>query len=244
MSDSPAPLFDGLNGYVEIPTIDAYKYDQASGLTIEAWVRPDTLAMPKQEGTGFVHWLGKGEGVAHEWALRMYQADNEEHRSNRISFYCFNPTGGEGVGSMFEDPVVPGKWLHVVGQLDRVLGTTTMFCNGVLRDHDNLQELGITPTPGEAPIRIGTRDKQSYFQGSISHVALYTVPLGSAVVADHYRAGTQDRDLYDDVISSTPGLVGYWKLDEARGHKAVDSTGRNPDGIYWLATPGATKWNP
>ena len=97
-----APVFDGDSGYVEIPDSDDFSQPTRGALTVEAWIRPDTLAMPSAEATGYVHWLGKGEVGRHEWAARMYQAGNTEGRENRISFYCFNPGGG--LGAALWDP--------------------------------------------------------------------------------------------------------------------------------------------
>ena len=78
-------------------------------LTIEAWLRPDALIFPMQEGSGYLHWMGKGElgdGATPdrmEWAARIYGADNTDipWRENRISGYAFNMEGGRGDRLLF-----------------------------------------------------------------------------------------------------------------------------------------------
>ena len=99
--------FDGIDDYVEIPSSDDFSVSKTGELTVSAWLKPDVLDFPNSEGTGYVHWMGKGDAGQQEWVLRMYSLDNTETppRPNRISFYVFNPQGGLGVGSHFQDPV-------------------------------------------------------------------------------------------------------------------------------------------
>jgi hypothetical protein len=134
-------MFNGIDGYVQVPDSDNFSVSTASGLTIAAWMKPGALTFSKTEGANacerFVHWLGKGEGSGQneqqEWTFRIYSlnpdcptADPAQRnpRKNRISFYVFNlrrPEGRTqnlGVGSFFQDPEEPvnaGDWIHVVG---------------------------------------------------------------------------------------------------------------------------------
>ena len=155
-------------------------------------MRPDVLNFAKFESTGYVHWIGKGEGTGEtghqEWTLRMYNRDNTldvPPRPNRISFYLFNPEGGLGVGSFVPGPVSPGAWIHVVGVAD---GSRTFFYhNGARTRCDtyrgssqggcpihfsdppaNTVQLVINPQSGCSPLRLGTRDFASFFQGGLS----------------------------------------------------------------------------
>ena len=109
----------GADSYVEIAGIADYSLATTGELSVAAWIRPDTLNFPRWEKTGYVHWLGKGVGAGQqEWTFRMYNRDDTtEHppRPNRISFYVFNPEGGLGVGSFFQDTLQEGSWIFVVG---------------------------------------------------------------------------------------------------------------------------------
>ncbi len=149
-----------------------------------AWLRPATLQFPNTEGSGYVHWLGKGEPNRHEWTFRMYSAGNTENRDNRISFYVFNRTGGLGVGSHFQDVIEAGTWIHVVGVADG--NRTYMYRDGDLRDSDSYQGK-IVPHHGTAPLRMGTRDFASYFQGEISQVRVWNRVLLDTEVADLFH---------------------------------------------------------
>src|SRR5712692_4472209 len=129
--------FDGSSTYVEIPDSTDFSVDTTGGLTISAWMRPDVLRFPSTEGSGYVHWLGKGERGTQEWVFRMYSQDNTEGRENRISFYVFDgntPPPLRGCGSYFQDPVQAKRWIHVVGIADNSAMTTAIYKNGELRN--------------------------------------------------------------------------------------------------------------
>ncbi|MBK7865444.1 MAG: LamG domain-containing protein [Archangiaceae bacterium] len=234
-----APVFNGSTAYVEIGDDDAYSQVTHGGLTIEAWVRPDSLSMSHREGSGYVHWMGKGEAGAHEWTTRMYQAGNAESRDNRISFYHFNPSGGLGAGSYFQDPVKVGEWIHVVGTIDQT--TLRIYKNGALRDSDLLSGYSIRPQNTSSPLRIGTRDFNSFFQGSVARVAIYSAPLPPARIAAHYAARTGN---YDAAVLSESTLVGYWRLNETSGTTAFDATGRHHGSYKGGAVVGGAQFRP
>ena len=221
-----APVFDGETGYVEIPDADVFSEPTTGELSVEAWIRPDSLDMPNRESSGYVHWMGKGVSGEHEWVSRMYQQGNSEDRANRISFYSFNLSGGLGAGSYFQDDVTVGEWIHYVGTFDDV--RTTIFKNGVERDSDLLSGYDITPEDGSAPVRIGTRDRNSFFQGAIARVAFYGAKLSESRAAAHFAAAGTD---YDSLILAEPSLVAYYRLDETSGAVAHDAKGSH-DGAY------------
>jgi hypothetical protein len=100
MTDINAYLhFDGAHTYIEVPSSTDFSVGMCGALTVSGWIRPATLLFANTEGSGYVHWLGKGESGRHEWTFRMYSQGNAEDRGNHISFYVFNPAGDQGVGS-------------------------------------------------------------------------------------------------------------------------------------------------
>ena len=189
----PAAVFNGIDQYFTIPDHDLLEVTTTGILTVEAWMRPDTLEFPDSEGSGYVHWMGKGTAGQHSWVARMYNYTNTENRPNRISGYSFNLSGGLGAGSYFQDPVAAGEWIHyalVINTVDTSpvypTGYTKIYKNGVLRDQDSLSGYSIIPGNGTAPMRVGTRDLSSFFQGAIGKVAVYNYELTGAQLAAHY----------------------------------------------------------
>lgn len=184
-----ATVFNGFTQYLEVRSSQSLSVKSGSALTLEAWIRPDTLQFPSQESDGYVHWAGKGESSEQEYALRMYSHSNSASRPNRISGYVFNPSGGLGSGSYFQDPVVPGVWIHVALVIDaRTLpGSVSIYKNGVLRKTTSLSQFGVVPQPGGAPLRIATRDMHSFFQGAIGKFAVYHYALSGNQLLLHFN---------------------------------------------------------
>jgi concanavalin A-like lectin/glucanase superfamily protein len=224
----------GDRSFVEIPGSAASV--SAQGLTVAAWVRPDVLTFKNIEGRDpqerYVHWLGKGERAKEEWTFRMYSRlppDTPGPRANRISFYLFNPEGLRGCGSYFQDPIVAGEWMHVVGVADASASTTAIYKNGELRHSDSYRDT-IAPAAGSAPLRFGTRDLASFFQGGIGPVLVWDRPLTASEVHDLYAAGVVPQD----------HLVARYALTEGSGSVVHDSAG-GPDGVLTAVTWGTAK---
>jgi hypothetical protein len=242
-------LFDGINDYVEVKNYRDLSVATTGQLTVAAWMKPATLYFPTTEGNGYVHWLGKGGPTQQEWAFRMYSKDTTHSesprrcdpsepfittRQNRVSFYVFNLEGGLGVGSYFQygytrcdllsRPIMAGEWIHVVGIAD---GTQThIFRNGIRMDSDAYSGT-ITPTAGEAPLRLGTREVgESHFLGGLAEVRIWNRALSESEVSDLHH------------LNIVPGgLVGEWLLNEEIGTTALDTISAHNGTIFGAYRP-------
>jgi len=192
--------FNGRTQYFQVADAAGLSPATRGVLTIEAWMRPDTLRFPTAGTNGYVHWMGKGKPGAHEYVSRMYSRPNAVGRGNRISGYLFNAAGGLGAGSYFQDRVVAGRWIHYVLVINANRksiafphGYTKIYRDGVLRDTDDLFINGraVVPTRGNAPFRVGTRDFGSFFEGAIGKVAIYDSELSVSDIVAHHRAMTR-----------------------------------------------------
>ena len=174
------------SAYIEIPDNDIFSIATTGALTVSAWISPDSLDFERTDG-GYVHWMGKGEPQAHEWALRMYNFRSE--RPNRISSYAFNLSGGLGAGSYVQEEVVLGEWIHIVARYDMESNTITIFKNGAQKDQDPLYDdtYKVIPENGNAPVRIGTRSLWSFFRGKIDDVRFYDRAVSDGEVLALYR---------------------------------------------------------
>ena len=239
--------FNGSDASVEIPSLADYSVSTTGELTISAWLRPDTLNFPSVErNSDYIHWLGKGERTGtegnQEWTFRMYNhidpLDNPS-RPNRISFYLFNPQGGLGVGSFVQVPIQKGKWIHIVGVADST--RTYLYKDGQYIRCDTYRgpaqgpceihyqappnqdlQLVIDPQAGPAPLRLGTKDLGSFFEGGLTRVRLWNRALNSTEISALYSADEAPQD----------GLVAEFPLNADTGATAVDSSQENNGEIY------------
>ena len=270
---------DGVKDFVEAPGhTDDFSVVHADGsvhgLTVAAWIKPDTLTFATTEDTDglhpdkrYVHWLGKGEGSGangqQEWTFRMYSDDNTADRENRISFYVFNPPGGLGVGSHFQEPInAPNEWIHVVGVVDTDNQITRIYKNGTLKHVDNYNG-------NDGPLFEGVFENLAVqTQTTIDPQTRQRVPV---VISPQHgnaplRMGTKDltsllqgglqgvriwnRPLTTAEIASlyagqvpTDHLVAQYPLNANTGAAAVDTTGAHNGkitGATWRAANGTS----
>jgi hypothetical protein len=238
MATGPYDLvFDGEDDYIEIADSADFSIATTGQLTVSAWIRPDVLTFPVFEKSGYVHWMGKGEPRQREWVFRMYNEHTTDPtpRSNRISFYVFNLSGGEGIGSYVQEPAQAGEWIHIVGTADGE--KTSIYKNGEFKDCDRYTGTGpgpchnypsdqwITPARGTSALRIGTRDFKSFFLGAIREVRIWSRALTATEVGTLY-GGSVPQD----------GLVVEYLLGQ---DIALDSTGLHNGiitGASWVAS--------
>lgn len=207
MSDDHAVDFDGKETYVEIPShADFSVPTHRHGMTVEAWMEPDRLKFPGETKEPYVHWLGKGEKDQFEWALRFYSHAATE-RPNRLSGYIFNAAGGEGAGAYFQDAKFWDRdgesqpWVHVVacyppGTKDDPKAGVSLYINGKLKQGPPAKgtlysSFDIAPRAGDAPLRLGTRDLNSFFHGRLAEVAIYPRVLTAEEVQENYALATK-----------------------------------------------------
>ena len=242
--DDPQPpqdflQFDGITNYVEVPDSEDFSVTTTGALTISAWMRPDTLTFPVTEGSQpdqqFVHWLGKGVTGQQEWVFRMYSlTDPAGPRANRISFYIFSfgPPPLRGCGSYFQDPVTAAEWIHVVGvstyDADNQITTTAIYEDGVARHANSFDGTLVLPQHGTAPLRLGTRDFASFFQGALAKVRIWNRALSDGEI----------QDLYASDVVPADGIVAEYLLNEGQGDVAHDTAGGH-DGAVAGATWGS-----
>jgi hypothetical protein len=160
------------SGYIELPDHNDFSVATKGGFTVFV-----DLKVNDWRGAGaseYVHWMGKGVPGAHEWSFRHYVLNGTGEapsRQGRTSFYHFNPAGGLGAGSYYQDPM--DNVAHTVAATAD-MRQVQMFKDGRLRDADALSGYNITPRNTSTPVRIGTRgDNTGYLVGQVRRVAFF-----------------------------------------------------------------------
>ncbi len=182
-------MFDG-HGYVRIPDDDDFSVTTTGGLTVVA-----LLTITDWHGVGndqYVHWLGKGLREQHEWVFRHYvQGGSGEAatRQGRTSFYYFNPDGGLGAGSYFQDAMDTTERL-IIGTAD--LKRTAIWKNGVKRDSDPLSGYHIDPRNTAGDVYVGfVGDDAGALVGRVRDLAFFDHVLTDAQIEAISRAWSQ-----------------------------------------------------
>jgi len=223
--------FDGETAYVQVP--DSNDFSPASHpITIAAWIRPDSTSFPycQDAPDSCVQWAGKGDPGYREWAFRTYSIPNAQNRGNRTSIYVFNPQGGEGDGSYFQDTMSAGEKIFITAVVTPDF--TRIYKNGVLRASNwhsskptppgfNPPYVIVTPVHGPSDLRVGTEDFESYWFGSISRFRIWTRELSASEISQLYQA---------DVAPRT-GLALEYLFDSDTGSVAVDTSGKGHNGV-------------
>ena len=213
--------FNG-NGYVEIPHREMYVGNK---FTLEAWFqwnRVNTADVNFIMGKGFEQFeihTGGGAGVNGLRFIPIWNEDGDSH----IDIKNVLQTGWFHVAAVYDyDPVSHNA-------------TISFYVNGEAQDlwqGDNnrgkeitlsrpFNTLGYDKVEGayvktENPMNIGRRtDGWFYFNGKISDVRFWNTARTADEIANY-----KDRLL----SGGEEGLVGYWRLNEASGETAVDSS--------------------
>jgi len=176
--------FNGLNQYIQIPDNNNLSINTTGKMSISVWVKCDTLNFSVNT-KGYVHWMGKGEGEQHEWTFRIY--NKSEYKSNRMSCYAYNLIGDLGAGSYVEEPLTVGQWMHFVAIYDFPNNRIEIFKNGESKDDDTFTSYSITPENGTSPMRVGTRDFNSFFKGAIDDIRVYNRILTQTEIMELYK---------------------------------------------------------
>lgn len=201
-----AMILNGSDQYLQVASSPALSINTTGQLSVEAWIRPDTLDMPGSEPDAdgpLVNYLGKGSDYGssghQEYYLRFYNKTGVPVRPNRTSAYAFNPAGGLGAGSYAQDTVTAGTWMFITAVFDTVnlggdgWGTVSFYKNGILRQTSSLGDpYDIVPVAGPGLFYIGTAmsasTTRSFWLGAIGKVAIYSKALSATRVAMHYQA--------------------------------------------------------
>ena len=183
-----------------------------SAITYEAWINPSQIA-----GTPCII----SKGPAGSGTLFNFNS------SGALQF--FNGTEwSTGTGTL-----AVNQWAHVSVTFDG--STVKFYINGQLDSTissagtvDTATGLGIGHQNGGVSGGAGLNE----FTGQISDVRVWSTVRTAAEVASD-MAGSPD---------DTTGLVGHWKLNDASGASAADSSGNNYTGAITGQTAGAETW--
>ncbi|OGV67015.1 MAG: hypothetical protein A3K19_29610 [Lentisphaerae bacterium RIFOXYB12_FULL_65_16] len=196
-----------LDGADEDVALDALAADLTGGFSAEAWVRPDALQ-------------DDDENDLTMQVFHLATADNQTSVSlltvgNDLRFEVIE--GGAVTGSLVaEDVFTPTVWAHVAVTVDAD-GVVRLYIDGleqaVSADGENVTLPANATWDGST---LGSdAGADAFFNGAIDEVRLWNYVRTPSEVQVFY-----DRQLFDN----TPGLWGYWRLNEGLGDTIFDES--------------------
>jgi hypothetical protein len=134
--------------------------------------------------------------------------------------------GGAGKFKTSTIALSTNTWYYLCGVTDYTAGGTKIFINGT----EDSGTLGGTPTytsdKGTLDIgRLRATSSSLYGTGQIDEPRIYNRALSVTEIRSLYDLGNPDKVNTPQGDPLEQGLVGYWKLDDASGTSATDSSG-------------------
>jgi len=158
-----------------------YSVSATGELTRSVWMRPDTLNFPENgaeerfTSTGSARATASGKNGNQEWTFRMYNHSIRSiilARTNRISFYLFNPRAPR-LGSSCS-PLHKGQWIQVTSVADATRTISTATANSFAATLRGPQQGLARSTSRTLPTATSTRDRTAGGLGSAAGSALRT----------------------------------------------------------------------
>ena len=207
---------DGNSSFVEIGGTDILN-DITQQATISVWIKPTDF--PNR----YAPIIFKGDERTSNLSHRSYILYLRDDGKIQIA----SAPNGQGQKSFYTQPetIQLGKWYHIAGVINAKNNVMRLFINGV--------EIGTRDFNGKnsfyqsrKPLRIGwtheeERPTQSPFVGLIDEVRIWKVARTEAQI----RA-----DMNRQLQGNEPGLVAYWKFDEATDGVVRNATSNKNNG--------------
>ena len=199
-------VFDGANGYVQIPDSDALK---PANVTVEAWVWLDPSRPANQGGEQIVFKKNTWSAWFEGYSLLKETIDNgngtySDHFQFVVSRY------GDQV--IINSKTIPqrGVWYHVAATYDG--NQSVLYVNGVA---EASAMAGFALDYDTTPIYIGTTGTWApylnMFAGILDEVSIYNRALSSNEIAAIYSAGSAGKCSAGTRCDPPPsGIVGWW----------------------------------
>ena len=210
----------------------------ATSLTMEAWIKPDTVG-----AIGYI--ISRWNPDNNDRCYRLDVADDGGGGFVR-AYWRFNDDATNLTVSSPAGSIVAGNTYHVVATYDETTGYQAMYINGVEVANATHSGGGALRAGAEALFLGCNRTLASnyahFYDGVLDEVAIYPSALSAERIETHYLAGTSPLSYEQLVLDSEPAV--YLPLDDATGKAnleiARDLSGNDRNGAYRGSVPDPT----
>jgi len=197
-----AMQFDGVDDYAQISDNALLSGGAGKNLTVEAWVKPQTVSGTRP----IVHkYL---DGNTKDWGFAIFDGTVESAIES----------GGDN-WELSGGAVAAGVWTHIALVFDNSANVVRLYVNGVQATQKTLSK---DMPDSNAPIRIGRHGYGSdYFSGEMEEIRVWNTARSVSQIAAAMNG---------QLLGNEAGLIGYWPFNEGSGQTAEDGTSNNSDG--------------
>ena len=197
--------------YIEIS--DNPSLDMVSGLTLQAWVNPESYA---NWGMGIID-KSSFEGAGGNYRLSINYIENRASFRIKLDGFVNDLMAFEVLTSTNAIPL--DEWTHIAATYDN--SSMKIYINGVL---DTEKAVSGKLVIDDYPVRIGQYlGSNRYFDGVIDEVAIYSSALSASEINESYAIGANTKTL---CIEGDGGILGTLSesdnLDEELKQELID----------------------
>ena len=200
--------FDGADDFAQIPSPS---FDLRTQVTVEFWLWVDVLP-PGPLGDWI---LVNGEPGQASFGVGM---DVSHHVA--VHFRFEDPATTSFVILGYPETASAGEWIHLAAVLDTQVPVARLYANGRVVAETSTLGNGAPIPPGNVqvpsgPLYIGGSAllPGTFFEGRIDELRIWNVAR---------EPGDIQTTLFRRLSGTEPGLVGYWRFDEAEGQVVSD----------------------
>ena len=205
--------FDGNSSFVALPVFDL---SGSNSVTIEAWIKPKDLTNSMESE---IICQSTSIGPTPDFLLSFRQ---------KGTVFAFDLTAGTTYrqlqANITPSSLADGYWHHVAGTCDGTL--QNLYIDGMLvasgSQSGNIHFSAMTNTLG------AFNGSAAFFRGLIDELRIWR---------GCHNLDQLSRLMFQPLVGTETGLLGYWRLDEGRGSTAADSSLHGLTGLL-----NATTW--
>jgi hypothetical protein len=228
--------FDGDNDFVTFGLKQEYLI--SSAITMECFFKTNINPPLKSASTLLSRYETGGYNTGASYSIGLSSLGN----------VYITITGERSVDNWFSisspNSYADKNWHSMAATYNSSTGYLALYIDGILVNSDTKPYFGLISTNNIMPLIMGNDSSGSYFgasdrqfNGCIAGMRLWNVARSASQV----YAGI---NTYNKVLTSTSGLVGYWKLNQNSGTIVNDSSGNNNNGtLVNFALSGSSNWD-
>jgi len=204
--------FDGVNDYAQTAD-DLNKLQLTNDYTLSVWIKADS----NQKQWAGIFSKCNPSGSTNHWTLQF-----DKSRSRKL--IIFHPTASWDTGIRLNE--IAGQWHHIC--VVRSGDTMKSYLDGVPR---NAGTWANNPGSGDGHFNIGadrTASPNYLYKGFIDDIRIY-------------NQAHDANDIYPPA-GLLPGIIGYWKLDEAGCDITITAAPCKSAVLIWSAPGDAERW--